>query len=116
MTCYSGSVSLARPALLGLLLAAVTAAPSVVAPAEADESHAAPEASGDCCEEECPSDCPPGCNDACICCVRVRADALTLAVRVPPPTARLVAFARVAQAIPPSAELDLRDPVPRAAV
>lgn len=106
--CYSGSVSLPRLALLALLSAAVTS----VAPAAAEEEHGA--CSAESCDDECPSDCPPGCNDACACCLRVRADTAG-AVQIPPPVGRSVDYARVAEASPASAEPDERDPVPRRA-
>ena len=108
--CYSGRVSLSRLALLALLSAAAV---TYVAPAQADEVHGV--CGAESCDDECPSDCPPGCNDACTCCLRVRADTALSAVWIPPPLARSVDYARVAEASPASAEPDERDPVPRRA-
>jgi hypothetical protein len=99
-------VSLARLALLGLLFAAVTSVP----PAAAEDEHCSAES----CDDECPADCPPGCNDACACCLRVRADTDTSVPRVPPPVAQQVEYVRVVQATPSSADVDERDAVPRA--
>lgn len=103
-------MSLARLALLGLLSAAAV---TFVAPAEAEPVHEV--CSAESCDDECPSDCPPGCNDACVCCLRVRADTAGGPVDIPPSLARSVDYARVTEMSPASAEPDERDPVPRRA-